>query len=139
MLGRCKFGTDCSYLHDVPLPNGDIVNEIKVMQEELQFVTNALKTKKTEIFELKEKVNKAENILMTGEFQQSKNEFKCNLCEYKCKSETVLRRHISRKHKPETLRLNPEHMNDSISLHLSTVLDRKEDCSNETGSSNILV
>ena len=93
----------CSYLHDVPSPNGDIVNEIKVMQEELQFVTNALKTKEIEIIELKEKVNELENILMAGEFQQSKNEFKCNLCEYKCKSETVLKRHIGRKHKPETL------------------------------------
>ena len=43
------------------------------MQKELQLVTNALKTKEIEIIELKEKVNKLENILMAGEFQQSKN------------------------------------------------------------------
>ena len=65
-LGRCKFGTDCSYLHDVPSPNGDIVNAVKVMQEELQFVTNALKTKETKINEFKEKVDKLENIIMTS-------------------------------------------------------------------------
>ena len=44
-LGWCKFGADCSHLHAVTSPDGDIVNAVKVMQEELQFVTNALKTK----------------------------------------------------------------------------------------------
>ena len=44
-LGWCKSGTDCSYLHDVPSPNGDIVNAVKVMQEELKFVINVLKIK----------------------------------------------------------------------------------------------
>ena len=66
---------------------------------------------------------------MASEVQQSKTEFKC-----KGKSQTVLKRHISRKHKPETLRLNTEHMNSSISLHLSPVLDGKEDCNNDTTS-----
>ena len=65
-LGQCKFGSDCSYLHDVPLPNGDIVDAVKVMQEELQFMTNAVKTKEMEINELKEKVNKLENIIMAS-------------------------------------------------------------------------
>ena len=50
----------------------DIVNDVKVMQEELQFVTNTLKTKEIEINESKEKVNELENIFMEGEFQQSK-------------------------------------------------------------------
>ena len=43
------------------------------MQEELQFVTKALKTKEMKINELKEKVDKLENIIMASKIQQYKN------------------------------------------------------------------
>ena len=126
-FGQCKFGTGCSYLHVVTSPDSDIVNTIKVIQEELKFVTNTLKTKELEIKKLIEKVENLEKIIESQEIPTSENEFKCSLCKYSCKSDTVLKRHSSRKNNTETLRKSSAQDSKSKSIQLSPVSDKRVD------------
>ena len=134
--GQCKFGTGCSYLYFNKSPNSDIINIIHVMQEELNLVTNSLRAKENEINKLEEKVNKLEKILKSKDNSVFEKLVKCTLCDYCCSSGTVLKRHMTWKHKTEPLRELPA-LPENKSSTLSPTSDTRLESSNF--KSNFLV
>ena len=63
----------------------------------------SLNIKDIEIKKLEEKVTELESQLNNKAFSVQLS-FKCDICDYSCSSETVLKRHKSTKHRKETLR-----------------------------------
>ena len=125
---QCKFGTGCSYLHVNNSPSSDTSNTVQVMQEELKHIKCSLISKEIEINDLKERVNQLEKIVESRDTPPHESSFKCDICDYCCKSETVLKRHNTRKHKTETLRESFGHEDQSKSLTLSPIAEKRYDC-----------
>ena len=63
----------------------------------------SLNIKDIEIKKLEEKLTELESQLNNKSFSV-KSSFKCDICNYSCSSETVLKCHKSTKHRKETLR-----------------------------------
>jgi hypothetical protein len=99
------------------------------MQEELNLVTNSLKAKEKEIHQLGEKVNKLEKILKSKDNSVFEKLVKCTLCDYCCSSGTVLKRHMTQKHKTEPLR-ELTALPDNKSSTLSPTSDTRLESSN---------
>ena len=100
----CKFGISCSFLHQSPAPeNCELKNNIVKLKEDLQLVITSLNIKDIEIKKLEEKVTELESQLNNKAFSVQSS-FKCDIYDYSCSSETVLKRHKSTKHRKETLR-----------------------------------
>ena len=93
----CKFGATCSYLHVINKEKGDIcqltskVHElesmIKSMSQQIEDLTIELEVVKT-----KKEINS--NDIST-------EQKRCDLCEYTASSSTVLKRHVTMKHKKD--------------------------------------
>ena len=114
----CKFGNSCSYLHQVhSSTNSELVQDIKKIREDLSLVITTLNIKEIEITKLQDKVEELGKIISMKGIPSS-GEFKCEICEYCCNSEKILKSHKSKKHKRETIREQFIHEN---SLELSPV------------------
>ena len=100
----CKFGISCSFLHQSPAPeNCELKNNIVKLKEDLQLVITSLNIKDIEIRKLEEKVTELE-IQLNNKAFSVQSYFKCDICNYSCSYETVLKRHKSTQHRKETLR-----------------------------------
>jgi hypothetical protein len=92
MLRCCKFGENCAYKHEVSQEESSIQNLVSQVK---QLVST--------IKEMSEKINYLEELCeVKGE--PVPVSFKCNQCNYECASSTVLKSHMTKKHKCETLR-----------------------------------
>ena len=78
-----------------------------------KLVSSSLKTKEGKIYLLVEQIYKFQNIVNSREIDACENSLCLNLCKYISKSETVLKRHASRRHKTETLREIPAYEGES--------------------------
>ena len=98
--GYCKFGATCSYAHSNPVkPVSKHDKEILELKEKLEKVILNLKENEIELNCLKEKVS----IMEERSISPSRN-IKCEICPYEASSKTVLKCHITRKHKHEIMR-----------------------------------
>ena len=114
----CKFGDNCCYKHVTPKSNTvtdttHIVSQLKSLGEQIKIMSNTI-------------INLEKEISTFKKTSPSKIIFMCDECGYEASSETVLKRHITSKHKvhiptPEKER-STEHDN-SIQL-LMTVDER---------------
>ena len=113
--GHCKFGTACSYLH----VTNAMDSEVEKMKKDLEQTVSLLKAKENEIKMLEERVGKLESQLNKPSCASSENQvrpnaqlnmhkeithtqpIKCEFwtCDYEASSSTVLKRHITMKHK----------------------------------------
>ena len=109
-FGRCKFGSQCSYLHPVEKSSDD---EIKALKQEIQIL--GLKIEEMENVALR--LNHLEEIIESLCFvmekhssevcddetqenpEESRKEFKCDLCMYETTSQKGLNIHKGAKHK----------------------------------------
>ena len=92
--GLCKFGDDCSFSHRNSLQSNSNKNIPNQQFEALEITVKEM-SKKIEILENELNLLKEENPCEM---------FKCEVCDYVAKSATVLKAHITRKHKKENLR-----------------------------------
>jgi hypothetical protein len=113
-FGVCKFGSKCSYRHNLNTSDDDfktLQSEMINIKETLTDVLSALKDKENEIkvfeqriacLEGKSKVSGGE----TYKCDESKapETFKCPYCDYVAVSGTAMKSHVTKKHKLETLR-----------------------------------
>ena len=106
-LGSCKFGTRCSYSHTVAPIQNDLVKVVDEILKDLHTVKNTLKMKEAEIQHLKARVEELEVKVESSTSKPKEDIFKCNLCDYDCKSQKTLKSHTTRKHKNEPLENNP--------------------------------
>ena len=102
-LGSCKFGTRCSYSHTVAPVQNDLVKVVEEILKDLHTVKNTLKVKEAEIHHLKARVEELEVKVKSSTSKPEEDIFKCNLCDYDCKSQKTLKSHTTRKHKNEPL------------------------------------
>lgn len=118
--GHCKFGTACSYLHATNAKD----SEVEKIKKDLEQTASLLKAKENEIKMLEERVGKLESLVnqpfcAPGENQDrpksqlnmhkeithtptlNTEPIKCEYwtCDYKASTSTVLKRHITMKHK----------------------------------------
>ena len=110
----CKFGEFCCYEHFKSTEQND--NE-KLLEKVTQ-MENTIKTmsKQLKLLEEKVKCNNCEQL-------------SCEVCEYKASSSTVLKRHVSTKHK-KNRNSTPEKEKKSShddSLNISTPIEERED------------
>ena len=134
--GYCKFGSGCSYLHPINSSVSESENNIylKEIQEEIKLVKSTLQSKEILIEKLQEKVEMLEKLVDYVVKKSCEKSHKCTLCDYSCKSETVLKRHMSRKHNTEQLRDYPAHESDHKELQLSPTNAERMKCFNENTS-----
>ena len=92
----CKFGKDCSYLHIISKEKSDItdlnhkVNELQTM---ILNMTHQIDFLKSELEAVKQEKETSSTALTSEKI------FKCEICEYSASTNTVLKRHMTMKHK----------------------------------------
>jgi hypothetical protein len=87
----CKFGEHCEYLHKNTGPN----SEIDILVDQTSTLKNTVKILSEKITILEAKMqNKTDK-----KIPSSKQTFKCEVCEYKASTKSVLKRHTTTKHK----------------------------------------
>ena len=85
--GRCKFAEDCSFLHNTQdSPNQYLEVEIQKLKEEITILKSLIMKVNLSLDTVEEKTIEVEK-------------YKCTECEYVASSKTVLKRHITMKHK----------------------------------------
>ena len=80
--GFCKFGDSCSYKHTTSPSFGHFHLQIQALEVRIEDMCKAIYVLEKEILELK-------------------NINKCEICDYKASSSTILKTHISKKHKDQ--------------------------------------
>ena len=91
--GFCRFGANCSYSHSPPnitTPSDILTKEITLLRDE--------------VAGLKSQVALLSSCLEASNNTVKANALQCDICNYVASSHTVLKRHISMKHKLEVLR-----------------------------------
>ena len=98
-FGRCKFGDLCAYLHNSS--NKTLEDEIKVLKSEVE----SIKARNSEIESLLYRMSLMETEINTIRevcakiSKEPPENFVCEHCDYKASSSSVLKRHITIKHK----------------------------------------
>ena len=103
LYGRCKFGTDCSFLH-VATEN-EIVKNIKNIEKEVFDLKREILTLKTinldlqsSLNGLKEEIEGIEKAKISETKNKSGPLLRCELCDFECISEEMLKQHHSSVH-----------------------------------------
>ena len=102
--GRCKFSEYCSFTHSTN--DLDVQKEIEILKLEI----SELKKQNVELRETILKIDKQEIDKKKSAEEPKQNEthrskdFKCDECNYLASTKTVLKRHVTMKHKPESKR-----------------------------------
>jgi hypothetical protein len=118
--GFCKFGSSCSYRHEALKENTDVKSlesEIIKLKETLSALIAALQNKENEIKIHEQRITCLESNSKT---------FQCTQCDYVTSTSTALKTHITKKHKPESLRDLSYHHELEVSL---TSPEREEEYS----------
>ena len=123
--GKCRFNNDCAFAHKKSGTN------IKVEELEMEVIQLKL-----EVESLKSNVLRGENELLRKSLEELKvivvsnsqiieslqnkskvceDQFKCEICGYKASSTTILKSHMTKKHKHETLREDHHELSCSMS------------------------
>ena len=124
LFGYCKFSEDCAFKHTLTKSH----SEFKTLKEQLETLTNTITEMNQVMDHIKNELEifKSERKL-EGELQTTQEkllqEHICDICSYKARSATVLKSHITRKHKKEVLRDNDA----DISIHLSVSDDSRDE------------
>ena len=139
----CKFGDLCSYSHIISTEHYD--NNILLEKVNTMEISFKIMSEKLKILEEQANANNSDQMEMTIKSMSERikileekvnsnfnEEFPCEVCEYKASSTTVLKRHISTKHK-QKMHSTPEKVRTSTnndSLNMSTPIGvRAEDTS----------
>ena len=107
----CKFGEACCYQHSTDPADSCLREQVRSLQATVDSLSESLKALENQIVKLK-------------------NANKCDLCDYTATSSTVLKTHVSKKHKkssqstPEGER-SDENLSDSLHVSLPSV-EREE-------------
>ena len=122
----CKFGEQCSYKHSVTQEKSDmskLENKMSNLEDTVKVMSDTIKV-------LEEKVQS-----LSSESKTSFNKpFKCDQCDYKASKNSVLKRHVTSKHKQNIPAPEIERTTDhDKSLHLGIPLEER--APEEEGSS----
>ena len=92
----CKFGITCSYLHVTLKEKGDIF-QLTSKVNQLESLIKSM-SQKIDKLTIELEVVKSNKEINTNDISSEK-EIKCDLCEYTASTSTVLKRHVTMKHK----------------------------------------
>lgn len=102
-FGRCRFGNQCSYFHPVENKSDEEIKALKMEVEtliakisEMENLVLRLNHLENEIETLRKPLHSPESILRRS---KPSDDFPCEQCDYRASSKTVLKRHVTMKHK----------------------------------------
>ena len=111
----CKFGDLCCYSHSIPTKQYDIA----ILVAKVNQMESTIKSMSEQIKLLEEEVDSHKN-----------EQFSCEFCEYQASSTTVLKRHVTTKHRKEkpstTEKVRTSSINDSLNISIP-IEERTED------------
>ena len=114
----CKFGEKCFYKHTLSQEKSDVIelqNKVKDLEDTLKVMSKTIKV-------LEENIK----ILSTESKTFTSKPFKCDQCDYKAINNSVLKRHITSKHKPKIpAPENERNAEHDKSLQLDTPVEQR--------------